>query len=306
MGIWNDELDHTWLEELVYQSSVLGKKSNSGYKKEAWVAVLKKLNEAHKTALKMSQLKSRHDMMKGMYAAVSKIVNSSGMGWEAETCRVQCRTTTWEQFLQGKPKSFGAWRTKRFPQFTLCERLFQGTLATGQYALESSAPLAQAPSESSGSEDNESENNLAGNIDFDMAEEEENAHESRQETRRSSASTDSRPPKRQRSSLASKLSGDFSAVSALASKEFELLAESLRPSLPHGAQVEESPHEKAINVLQRDFGDKMDIEDMVIAAEVMENATRASMFLCMQGELREAWLARQVEIQRRAATNQLI
>ncbi|KAF0712191.1 hypothetical protein AaE_012091, partial [Aphanomyces astaci] len=33
MGIWTDELDKTWLEELVHQAVVLGKKSNSGFKK---------------------------------------------------------------------------------------------------------------------------------------------------------------------------------------------------------------------------------------------------------------------------------
>ncbi|ETV86767.1 hypothetical protein H257_01850 [Aphanomyces astaci] len=71
MGIWTDELDKTWLEELVHQAVVLGNKSNSGFKKEAWTA-----------------LKSRYDTIKGMYGVVVKLANSSG--WDG-VIKVPCQ-----------------------------------------------------------------------------------------------------------------------------------------------------------------------------------------------------------------------
>ncbi|ETV90090.1 hypothetical protein H310_15079, partial [Aphanomyces invadans] len=105
MGIWCDDMDKTWLEEMVYQVVILGKKARSGFKKEAWSAVLAKLNAKHDLTLSMTQLKSRHDTIKTMFSVVSKLVNSSGMGWEAATCRVVCQYTTWDVILEGKPKA---------------------------------------------------------------------------------------------------------------------------------------------------------------------------------------------------------
>ncbi|CAK4717383.1 unnamed protein product, partial [Aphanomyces euteiches] len=58
-------------------------------------------------------------------------------------------------------------------------------------------------------------------------------------------------------------------------------------------------HERAIEILQDDFTDVIDIDDMVRAFDVMENSTHASMFLSMKGEPREKWLERQINLQRR-------
>ncbi|KAH9078135.1 hypothetical protein Ae201684P_019234 [Aphanomyces euteiches] len=119
MGIWTDDLDKTWLKELVHQAIVLGKRSHSGYKKEAWQATLKVLNHGRDTLFTMQQLKSRRDVIKGAYAVVANIVNSSGMGWEATTCRVECQSTTWEVFLQDKPKQWGALAQQAIPAIQL-------------------------------------------------------------------------------------------------------------------------------------------------------------------------------------------
>ncbi|CAK4645709.1 unnamed protein product [Aphanomyces euteiches] len=141
MGIWNDELDKAWLKELVHQAIVLGKRSHSGYKKEAWIATLKVLNIGRELPFTIQQLKSRHDIIKGAYSVIAKIANSSGMGWESTTCRVECQSTTWEAFLQDKPNQWGSWRSKPFPQFEYCEALFGRTLARGLNVV-SSVPTA--------------------------------------------------------------------------------------------------------------------------------------------------------------------
>ena len=111
MVLWTAELDTLWLEELVAQTQLLGKRARSGYKKEAWVAALKKINKDRFPPFKMSQLKSRHDAIKGMYGVISSIINTSGMGWEASTCRVLCTDSTWDHFLAGKPPSYRVWKS---------------------------------------------------------------------------------------------------------------------------------------------------------------------------------------------------
>ncbi|RLO05139.1 hypothetical protein DYB28_009058 [Aphanomyces astaci] len=211
MGIWTDELDKTWLEELVYQAVVMGKKSHSGFKREAWSEVLKKLNNTHNLERTMAQLKSRYDTIKG-------IVDIN-------------------------------------------------------YNDDNAMDNNDQPDDAS-SNDEESLNN----VDAGRA--------------RQSAQTEERPPqKRQRSSLASKLSADFRAVNETAVKELELLTDVLRPSSV-GSGL--SPTEKAVKVLQQDFVDVIDEDDMLFAFDLMENSTRAAMFLCMEGQIRSAWLIRHI------------
>ena len=82
---------------------------------------------------------------------------------------------------------------------------------------------------------------------------------------------------------------DITAVSESSAKELQILAEAIRPPLPTNHLV---ATKKAIDILQRDFEDLLEIEDMVLAFEVMENTTHAAMFLCMSGQAREAWLKR--------------
>ncbi|RHY99995.1 hypothetical protein DYB37_012651 [Aphanomyces astaci] len=195
MGIWTDELDKTWLEELVYQAIGMGKKSHSGFKREAWSEVLKKLNNTHNLERTMAQLKSRYDTIKGMYGIVLKLANSSGMGWESSRCRVECLSITWDEMLAGKPKSWRAWQNRSFPQFALCETLFRGTLATGSFASASSAPLNQAYGDSvdiNYNDDNAMDNN--DQPDDASSNDEESLNNVDTGRARQSAQTEERPP----------------------------------------------------------------------------------------------------------------
>ncbi|RLO08457.1 hypothetical protein DYB28_007049 [Aphanomyces astaci] len=318
MGIWNDELDLTWLKELEYQCSVLGKRARSGYKKEAWSAALKTLNTQHQLSLTTSQLKSRHDVIKGAFAVLSKIVDSSGMGWEADTCRVECQSTTWEEFMQGKPKSWGSWKNKRFPQFYLCERLFGSTLARGRNVHASTAEERQAFLYDDDDARSEHELSTGGDSELQYAPEgwrrspsdedasqrqrddsrddardgaRDDSRENATRSRISANDEDSVPSKRRRSTMASQLSQDFRAIADQNAKELELFARALGPPV----QASNVPHcARAIEVLQADFEDMLSVDELVKAFEVMENETKALMFLHMNGPVREAWIRRQI------------
>ncbi|RHY16408.1 hypothetical protein DYB32_010649, partial [Aphanomyces invadans] len=57
---------------------MLGKRSRSNYKKEAWAAALKTLNEYRKSLggkeFTLQQLKSHHDQLKASFATLTKIL----------------------------------------------------------------------------------------------------------------------------------------------------------------------------------------------------------------------------------------
>ena len=77
---WSDDKDATWLTEMIHQAHVLGKTANSGFKREAWVAALSKLNAAHGVRYNIQQLKARHAELKKQYSVVSQMMKTSG-GW---------------------------------------------------------------------------------------------------------------------------------------------------------------------------------------------------------------------------------
>ncbi|ETV64021.1 hypothetical protein H257_19042 [Aphanomyces astaci] len=70
---WTDEKDATWMTEMIYQVVVLGKRANSGFKKESWQAASSKLNIEHRVNYTKVQLKTRNAEMKKQYAQVSQM-----------------------------------------------------------------------------------------------------------------------------------------------------------------------------------------------------------------------------------------
>ncbi|CAK4181663.1 unnamed protein product [Aphanomyces euteiches] len=132
MTLWTQELDQVRLNEMIHQANVLGKRSNSGFKKEAWAAALKKLNMKTNCSFTMPQLKSHNATMREHYSIISTMSDASGMGWESERCMVVCLDTTWDAYLATKPKKYQQWKNKPFPLFHLCESFYKGTLATGK------------------------------------------------------------------------------------------------------------------------------------------------------------------------------
>ncbi|CAK5108635.1 unnamed protein product [Aphanomyces euteiches] len=111
MTIWNDVLDKIWIDELLHQANVLGQRSDTGFKKCAFLAALSKLNQSPglKKPFTMAQLRSRNEVKKGEFSIVHKMATASGMGWEDSTCRVICTGTTWDAYFEeNKKTNFGA------------------------------------------------------------------------------------------------------------------------------------------------------------------------------------------------------
>ncbi|RQM25153.1 hypothetical protein B5M09_010323 [Aphanomyces astaci] len=288
-AVWNEERDATWLTEMIHQVVVLGQRAHSGFKKEAWKAALDKLNSVHSIAFTKPQLKTRSNELKKQYSQVSAMIKTSGIGFELETCRFNCTAGSWQQFLRGKPKKWAVWETTRFPQYPLCQQLFDGTLATGEFATATNytdraidALLLRDEADISADEDLEPIRT-------------ESDEESSRRGRRSGAPLGSGIIKRARPSMASNMLSQIEAFNKSSEREMELFASILGGGT---TTVQMSPSAAAVEILQDEFEHVLDTQEMAKAFEVMENDTKAAMFIRMKGEVRLAWL--RIQMQRTA------
>ncbi len=89
--------------------------------------------------------------------------------------------------------------------------------------------------------------------------------------------------------MALTLSRDLSAMAEVSAKEVQIIRDAF-PPVDHS-----TASEKAVEILQDEFGDVLSDEELVAVFEVMENATRAAMFVKMRGQVRYKWLTTQIE-----------
>ncbi|CAK4186151.1 unnamed protein product [Aphanomyces euteiches] len=295
MTIWNDVLDKIWIDELLHQANVLGQRSDTGFKKCAFLAALSKLNQSPglKKPFTMAQLRSRNEVKKGEFSIVHKMATASGMGWQDSTCRVICTGTTWDAYFEeNKNPKVKKWQNKTFPLYHKCCELYGKTLATGSMVFstvgtnerhQAAATVCMSDDDDFSfsrewvSRDDETDqipNDDVGNYDGEASD----------RRKRPSPSPEIISNKRNKS-LASKMTAE---------QELKILAHLVKPP---EETVQLSVSERALLILQEDFGAKLTTDDMAIAFEVMENSTKARLFLHMQGEVRDVWLRRQIRVQ---------
>ncbi|ETW04846.1 hypothetical protein H310_03969 [Aphanomyces invadans] len=205
---------------MIHQANVLGKRSNNGFKKEAWVAALAKLNEVPDCAFTMLQLKSRNTAIKERFSLLSRMANASGMRWERSRSLVVCVSTTWDAFLAGKGKDMERWKNKPFPLYDLCEVLYEGTLATGVYAQSSSVASCKVPGVIGQLEDDEHDSQNGRSEDENST---INASIATASSKRPCPGSSS-PPRRVRRSAASTMAVELKSQTESISKELAAFA----------------------------------------------------------------------------------
>ncbi|KAF0702894.1 hypothetical protein AaE_015646 [Aphanomyces astaci] len=291
---WTDEKDATWMTEMIHQVVVLGKCANSGFTKEAWQAALSKLNIEHRVNYTKVQLKARNAEMKKQYAQVSQMVHTSGIGFDAATCRFLCTEGSWQHFLEGKPRRWALWETKRFPQYLHCQQLYDGTLATGDSIENGDDQHSDANIDNDVADmdfmDNISDNSEASLVELSSGK------PAKRRVRASGAGLS----KRVRPSFTSTTTAQLKQLQDYGHHEMSVFVNALKdnvlPTTSHGMH-DASPYaasEMALDRLQSDFGAILSLDDIVIAFEVMEDLKKATLFLRMSGEVPEVWLKRQI------------
>ncbi|KAH9153699.1 hypothetical protein AeRB84_004094 [Aphanomyces euteiches] len=297
---WSEDKDRTWMKELIHQVHVLGKRSDSGYKREAWVAAVAKLNEEHHISYNRDQVKARHTELKKQYAQMTQIIKTSGVGFESATCRPVCTEGSWAHFLRDKPKQWTVWQTKRFPLYPLCQQLFDGTLATGEYASSASDLPSRNNNDISDFDSVEGGEELIEetNIDDDETSDGDDTDTRESRRRRSALPLGSGSSKRTRTSLASAMVAEMKAFRASGREEIELIREVIArsPTLTSGsrASLERSYPALAIDALHEHFDAILEDKELAFAYDVFENEEKAAQFIRMKGLAREVWLRRQI------------
>ncbi|POM73797.1 Hypothetical protein PHPALM_9321 [Phytophthora palmivora] len=112
-----------------------GKRSDSGFKKEAWVAVTAAINQKFGLELVKQQIKSRLQT----YTAVSGMLSASGFGWDPVRNVVLVHDDVWEDYVKGNPK-WVDYRQTPLTYYNALVELFEGTYATGEHAITSDEP----------------------------------------------------------------------------------------------------------------------------------------------------------------------
>ncbi|RQM30787.1 hypothetical protein B5M09_013125 [Aphanomyces astaci] len=296
---WDDEKDFTWMKEMIHQVHVLGKHANSGFKREAWHAATTKLNSDHAVSYTKEQVKSRSAEMKKQYAQVSHIMKTSGIGFEAATCRFISLDGSWAHFLRDKPKRWSLWQTKRFPQYPYCQQLYDGTLATGEFASTSTAPTSPNRDADLESDDGD---DIVGEVHDFLASENEGS-ESTDGTvafghsnvgKKRAVQTPSAKAKRIRPTLASSMVDEIRGFRESGREELNALRGMLT------MDVERPTAEAlAIDLLHTAFDDILLEEELSFAYEVLECKAKAAQFVRMKGHAREVWLRRQIAVKER-------
>ncbi|CAK4609266.1 unnamed protein product [Aphanomyces euteiches] len=191
------------------------------------------------------------------------------------------------------------WRNMSFPLYHKCCELYAKTLATGNVVISTTGVDTDSRGNIVISEDECSDTN-ENYADTNCSRDEPDISDISDPVRRSRRPApdddiDGKSIKKSRS-LAQSMVQVFEKYEETASEELEILKALVpRPSsnLPLHTEIL-SPSERALLILQDEFTDNISTDDMAAAFEVMENTTKASLFLHMRGEVRFVWLMRQI------------
>jgi hypothetical protein len=98
---WSDPMYYTLLSTMLDQCR-LGKRADSGFKKEAWIAVITAVQLEYKGAIVIEEkhVKSKLDWAKLMWKEWSAIDDNSGFGWDEPTQLHTAPDDVWREFLK--------------------------------------------------------------------------------------------------------------------------------------------------------------------------------------------------------------
>jgi predicted nucleic acid-binding protein len=95
---WTLSKDAYLVEQLKAQQDA-GKRSDTGWKKEAWKGVINAFNAHFDLENNINQLKSRTNQLKKQYKTMKKLREQSGFGWDDLLHVVTADDDVWDQYL---------------------------------------------------------------------------------------------------------------------------------------------------------------------------------------------------------------
>ncbi|KAH8797904.1 hypothetical protein F5884DRAFT_814298 [Xylogone sp. PMI_703] len=132
-AIWNPEMEYILLSEMRDQVRQ-DKRADSGFKAEAWSAVIEKVNYSNDSiSITVKQAKSKMDWYKLMYKEWQLLGKASGFGYDEQRDIYVAIPSVWSQYLSSHKQA--TWlRTNSLPYRDILGELFDGVIATGNHA----------------------------------------------------------------------------------------------------------------------------------------------------------------------------
>eukprot|EP00644_Phytophthora_capsici_P010855 jgi/Phyca11/6054/fgenesh1_pm.PHYCAscaffold_9_\ len=89
---WDLDMD-VFLVEVMTDQAKAGERADSGFKKEAWVAVHESMNERFNKELTIQEIKTRVQTLKSKYTTISHMLRVSSLAGIPTTMSYSCTTT---------------------------------------------------------------------------------------------------------------------------------------------------------------------------------------------------------------------
>ncbi|KAG9412454.1 hypothetical protein AC1031_015364 [Aphanomyces cochlioides] len=131
---WDTEKD-AYLIKLLIRQKDAGKQSDSGFKKEAWMAILTKFNNRFACSWDKEKLKTRYNQLKSDWKLFTSLKNDSVFGWDPDEMKPTAPESVWAERIAAKPKPIQA-KLKNMQLNGLEHQsglayIFEGSMATG-------------------------------------------------------------------------------------------------------------------------------------------------------------------------------
>jgi hypothetical protein len=96
---WSLSMERALFQELLHQEDI-GKRADSGFKKEAWVACCTAIKDITSQTVSIDQCKGKIDTLKGLWKEWIWLKDQSGFGYDEATGMITAGDQVWKELLK--------------------------------------------------------------------------------------------------------------------------------------------------------------------------------------------------------------
>jgi hypothetical protein len=134
---WNDDNVEILADKMKDEIQSFGRLSDNGsWKSEQLTRIVTAFNGAKgQPYYNRSQIITEIAKLKNVYKIIGDLQDQSGFGWDEETSTVTAEDSVWDAYLAVPGhKEAKKWRNKSFKVFETLQYIYEGQLATGEFA----------------------------------------------------------------------------------------------------------------------------------------------------------------------------
>ncbi|KAA1087463.1 hypothetical protein PGT21_032066 [Puccinia graminis f. sp. tritici] len=268
---WTPSMEKAAIQ-LYSDAALEGKRSDNGFKSDVHQHVVNRLNEQFPGSdFTLSKCKSKlSQSFKKEYDAFVACRNASGFGWDDIRCEVTASNKVWENFLKAR-----RFRNQPFPEWEQLQNIF-GASASGDAAKSLSQRAKEGVVRGRPDEDSSSS---------DAVEKQDNQPRKTHTRKRIRQTTGA--------AFSSAIHGLIEAFAPQASSQNSTQpSDSLRKT---DREVDQQVVNEAIDLFQSTFADQLPMDDLVVGFSVLENPSKARLYLKVEERYKNQWLSYEIQ-----------